>query len=165
MKFKMTFVCKGDKTKQEMDETCDQAYAVDQESAEKAAQDVIDRFNNTLRPGESERSVVRVKFVGGYAGHDWRKSNLVTKQDSYGGMYDEYTCARCKVTSRRYGLTRTLVRDAKYKSQKYDSCEWKLKKKDPKPKKPVKPLLVKPIQKKMTGRKKVRRRKQARELT
>lgn len=68
---------------------------------------VMANFNETLRPGEVSRVVVRVEAnVGeGRLAHRWRKTNLVTVMNPRGrGSWDEYVCADCGVVGKRFTL-------------------------------------------------------------
>ena len=77
---------------------------------------MFDRFNATLRPNESPRTVVGVYEEQDKAEfpehsweelvkHNWEKSNLVTILQLGGGSYDTVRCAKCGATGKRYGLS------------------------------------------------------------
>lgn len=70
---------------------------------------IIRRFNETLRPGEKARRLIRIvsseatkpkPFV---MQHKWEKQNLVTISDRH-GMYDKMKCKICGATGKRFGL-------------------------------------------------------------
>lgn len=90
--------------------------------------DMIDRFNNTLRPKESAREILEVweedfgTDVTPNIPHEWEKTNLVT-QSNRGRMYDTYKCTRCGITGKRFGLSEIVTRDSKYNANKYNFCQ------------------------------------------
>lgn len=69
------------------------------------AQDVIDWFNQTLRPGELPRHLVRVELFGDETRreHSWVKTSLMTKSDGL-RLWDEMKCSHCGLTGRRQTL-------------------------------------------------------------
>lgn len=70
---------------------------------------LLDRFNNTLRPGEKPRVFAGTKdesWQEGFTDHKFTKKNLVTLRDG-GRMYDEYTCERCGLYAWSYNLQRS----------------------------------------------------------
>jgi hypothetical protein len=70
---------------------------------------VIRRFNETLRPGEKARRLVRIISNEATAPkpfvlhHKWGKQNLVTISDRH-GMYDKMKCSVCGAMGKRFGL-------------------------------------------------------------
>ncbi len=92
-------------------------------SPEVYARDVIKNFNSTLHPHEMRRELVRVRGGGiDFFEHDWEKRNLFTVCGKE-GMYDVYGCTVCGITGKRFGLGGRIVRDKKYKSDKYKFCK------------------------------------------
>lgn len=87
---------------------------------------LIQRYNDTLRPGERARFLDRVELSEVAdrqvnREHDWHKTNLVTVE--YRGQYfDKMVCTRCKVTGKRYGVD-SVTHDAKFKAKKYMYCK------------------------------------------
>ena len=84
---------------------------------------LIDRFNDTLRPGERARKLLDVTFEDNdaVAQHDWHKTNLVTVSDPRLGLYDKLECSVCFITGKRYGLTNIII-DRRWRAKKYKSC-------------------------------------------
>jgi hypothetical protein len=85
----------------------------------KWAQSTVDRFNTTLRPGESVRTVLRVRVIKQHTtnekmNHEWEKSCLVTQMGK-GCSYDTMKCVRCGATGKRYGLGQHGVQPDKEK--------------------------------------------------
>lgn len=84
--------------------------------------DTLERFNNTLRPGEQAREYGGfIKIIDKRREHVWEKSNLVTIEKR-GQMYDTYRCTNCSVTAKRYGIGGPISIDRKYKAKKWERC-------------------------------------------
>ncbi len=98
------------------------------EEVEQYGKDIVAEFNRTLRPGEHGRRYIGYTIVDKtQAGdHIWEKQNAASIVRS-NKVYDEYKCARCGVTGRRYGIGAVIVRDTKYQANKYINCGWKIK--------------------------------------
>ena len=100
----------------------------DETDTEIYLKEMIQRFNNTLRPQEPAREILEMleepleidtlpKIQ-----HMWEKTNLVT-QSRGGRLYDTYKCAKCGITGKRFGLSDIVKRDSKYKADKYNYCQ------------------------------------------
>lgn len=91
---------------------------VDNMTALRHCQFLIEHFNNTLRPGEYPRIVISVRPVKNTAHlentvhqkHLWKKMSLVTEK----GLYDKYRCELCGATGKRYGLIEFVTPDRKF---------------------------------------------------
>lgn len=91
------------------------------ETIEEWARDTIQEWNDTLRPHEKERTFISARIINHLTkdpAHLWsEKKNLVTKMNMHGGSYDEFTCLKCGVEGKRYGLgqhvTPSLTGDCK----------------------------------------------------
>ena len=85
----------------------------------------IQRFNDTLRPGERERVLVRVVFDHPenqeLQQHSWEKTNLYTVLDPRLGLYDTLACTSCGITAKRYGMSHIKI-DSKYRAKAYKQC-------------------------------------------
>ncbi len=85
------------------------------------ADNLIARFNATLREQETPREVVGVNVLDENENeHKWKKVNSFTIIRA-GRVYDKYECERCGITSKRKGVG-VHVRDSKYKAKKYEKC-------------------------------------------
>lgn len=109
-------------------EDYDKPEAVDQVSAEREAQKIIDFFNSTLRPYESPRTLLAVVLIEtngaaskSFKAHEWEKTNLVTVHER-GRYFDRLVCPKCGVTAKRFGVT-SIVIDPKYKAKVYRDCD------------------------------------------
>lgn len=101
----------------------------DNEDANVYMNRIIDRFNNTLRKGESQRTLIGIEEIENgicVQQHQWEKTNLVTIHGR-NGMYDTCKCSICGITGRRYGISSFVERDRKYKAKCYDTCTSTLK--------------------------------------
>ena len=93
---------------------------------EKWAKAIVARFNCTLRPGEKRRELVEVEIldVVSFKEHTWKKQNLTTVLDAYGGSHDVMKCKVCGITGKRYGLGPGIALDPKYaRSKVYQRCD------------------------------------------
>jgi hypothetical protein len=120
MRFKMVVMLQ--RTGATWSEHHDRVAVTDDRSAQAAASFMIHAFNKTLREGEAPRTLVTAVLAGPTIGgqHEWRKASLVT-ESSNGKHYDRMECEACGITAKRYGFT-NLVRDKKYASIIYDTC-------------------------------------------
>lgn len=100
-------------------------YDENTDDAQAYAENLIARFNDTLRPGERPRQLLEVEVLDGNPNttHEWEKISLVTERGRDGRLYDRYRCVNCGITARRYGLNRTPTRDPEYKAKVYESCD------------------------------------------
>jgi hypothetical protein len=86
---------------------------------------LIQRYNDTLRPGERARTLDRVEVEtlnvpSAKREHAWEKTNLTTIEYR-GRFYDTAKCTGCGVTGKRYGVSE-VARDAKFRAKKYRFC-------------------------------------------
>lgn len=81
----------------------------------------VRKFNATLRPGERARTLTGVRGEGDSKAHHWLKTSLATQMRG-NIAFDNYRCDRCGITGKRYGLSGTVKRDAKYRAKKYEEC-------------------------------------------
>lgn len=99
-------------------------YAIDNsEDPASYINGMIEKFNDTLRPGEKPRTCLGFDLVesNDMKEHDWEKTNLFTKS-WHGKSYDTYKCKQCGITGKRWGLSPDITRDPRYKAKKYDWC-------------------------------------------
>jgi hypothetical protein len=93
--------------------------------AERKAKEIIEFFNDTLRPGEPARELLEVVMLDASkatAAHSWHKTNLVSIRTAGGGIHDTYRCTNCGITGKRYGLSPGVTIDSKYKAKVYTDC-------------------------------------------
>ena len=95
------------------------------------AHTLVQRYNDSLRPGERRRMVISTSITEVPVGekivfaHAWEKTNLVTIIKG-GRSYDTARCTVCGATSKRFGVGGYTL-DPRYK--KFESCRPKV---DPK---------------------------------
>lgn len=87
------------------------------------AQKLIDRFNDSLRQGESPRKLLKVTRSDNEVSvpHTWEKTNLVTKVTG-GRVYDTYKCKVCGIEGKRYGISGYIAPDVRAKAVLKESC-------------------------------------------
>lgn len=96
----------------------------DTNNPQEYAENVVEKFNATLRPRERPRKLLDVEVLDPDAikDHAWVKTNLITRTGP-GGSYDQVKCSRCEVTGKRYGLGGVTL-DPKYRRSKvYHRCD------------------------------------------
>jgi hypothetical protein len=117
-------------TKREWDEPYEKDEVTDEESAREWAEETIESFNNTLRPYEKPRDLIRVTVEEGTESnlkdHDWEKTNMTTVRSGRLLSYDAYRCRRCRITAKRSGFHSPIVNDRKFKAQIYQRCDTSL---------------------------------------
>lgn len=83
---------------------------------------LIDRFNESLKPGEKGREFVGVRDItDGTFAHQWEKSNACTIIRG-SQNYDTMRCKVCGITGKRYGLSSGVTRDSQYRAKVYETC-------------------------------------------
>ena len=81
----------------------------------------IERYNNSLYPGDLPRRLIDVIVTDEVSeAHKWEKTNLVTVMGKGGFSYDTARCERCGITAKRLGLGDYLI-DPKYR-KKHKKC-------------------------------------------
>ena len=93
------------------------------EDPERWARELVQHFNDTLRPGEKPRVILGVEIRNVTEDvaektkleHVWEKTNLVTIEKR-GQMYDTARCTRCGATSKRFGVGRHQL-DPRFKNR------------------------------------------------
>jgi len=111
--------------KQTPEDSWTEEYEKNTNDPQKWAEETIDAFNSSLRPGEAERILIEVKKIDDVSvkHHTWKKTNLVTISRA-GQTYDTYRCERCGITGKRYGLGDTIKKDSKFARAKvYQRCD------------------------------------------
>lgn len=93
-------------------------FNTDKEDPQVFLEEMIERFNASLRRGEKARKLISWEPTDKHKAlrHDWGKTSLVTEA----GGYDKMRCKRCGATGRRYGLEGVLI-DSKAKNA--DVCK------------------------------------------
>ena len=85
--------------------------------------DIIKQFNKNLNSGEKPRKLLDVVIKGqGSNFHKWVKNTYGMSVSFRGSTADLFTCSKCGITGKRYGLRATVERDSKFKAKKYKQC-------------------------------------------
>jgi hypothetical protein len=103
-------------------EQWEEEYEVDASNPEEQGKHIIKTFNATLKPGEKPRKYIACRVVGESTEHDWEKLTDGMSVSFRGSCVDMYRCNKCGITGKRYGLGSQIVRDSKYKANKYKLC-------------------------------------------
>lgn len=100
-------------------------YTIDHNDPNEWANEIIDRFNRTRKPGEKTRELIGVTILNPDGTpkreHNWEKSNLATIVRA-NQNYDTVKCTNCGVTGKRFGLSSAIKIDSKYRAKKYEFC-------------------------------------------
>jgi hypothetical protein len=93
------------------------------QQAEDWAFQLIERFNETCRPGESHRELIGTEVLEeSGAHHAWTKRTNGMSVEFRGRLVDLFECSKCHITGKRMTLGSTIKRDSKYRAKKYDLC-------------------------------------------
>lgn len=100
------------------------AEVTNEQEAQAYSERIIQNFNDTLRPKERPRKLIRVEFGEGEASerHDWEKTNLVTQRDAR-GQFDSYKCRKCGITGKRRSFDGGVAPDPAYRAKAFQSCD------------------------------------------
>lgn len=98
---------------------------VSSENATKWAKNLISWFNQTYRPGESKRKLLKVQVIGQSTEHNWYKRTDGMSVLFRGSVLDIFECSACGVTGKRLFGTSAIKRDHKYKAKKFAVCSRK----------------------------------------
>lgn len=123
MKFRM--IIKDEKHDESWIEDEDRPNIKTMEAAQKWAEDTIARFNETLRPFETPRTLISIEDLHDAESnkHVWNKTNLTTIAGKYFGTYDTMECENCRITGKRHGMgDHGVVRDPEFEAVGYASC-------------------------------------------
>jgi hypothetical protein len=89
---------------------------------------LVEKYNNSLRHHDKQRKYLGFERIDDSIfvkkNHDWYKTNLIT-MISGKLCYDTYQCLKCGITGKRFGLNDIIVKDPKYKAEKYNNCTGK----------------------------------------
>lgn len=99
-------------------------YDKDVGDPQKWAETTVAHFNDTLRPGEQSRTLLKVEVLDTDSSkhHKWTKSTAGMSQIFRGRCVDIMFCERCGITGKRYGLSENITIDSKYRKKVYQSC-------------------------------------------
>ena len=87
------------------------------------AQQIVEGFNERLRPGELPRILLKVTISGpGRMEHQWAKRTGGMSVNFRGATVDLMYCSRCDITGKRYGFNSHVKIDSKYRAKKYQEC-------------------------------------------
>lgn len=98
----------------------------DIQSATDWAGQLIEGFNQNLRPGELRRELVCVERLGASTDHTWYKRTDGMSARIGGRIVDVMECSKCGVTGKKAGLSSVIKRDSKYRAKKFAVCLMKV---------------------------------------
>lgn len=92
---------------------------------EEWARETVERFNETLRPHEKLRKVLRVEKLGAslHKNHVWTKVSVMGQSGPGGRIFDRMKCETCSVTGKRYGLGSSVKRDSEFRQPAFEYCD------------------------------------------
>lgn len=116
MKFKILLRTKSGKERSE-------TYDEDITDPIKWAENTINYFNRTLKPGEESVILINVEILDDRNDkyHRWVKQNC-TSVNFKGSIVDLFKCERCGLTGKKYGLAGTVTIDSKYNKKVFREC-------------------------------------------
>ena len=119
IKIKIEITCKDERR----EEPWTEEYDIDSNlNPETWALELIERFNASLRSGETKRTVISVRKLGAGTDHSWVKRTGGMSVQFRGQMVDLMFCSVCGVTGKRSGLNPRVKLDSKYSKVKYKIC-------------------------------------------
>jgi len=103
-------------------------YSENIDDPEKWSRNLVDNFNNTLRPHEKPRIILGVDILSTEKEkHTWVKHvagmSVVFRKHIVDIMY----CSVCSITGKRYNLESKVQIDSKFKKKCYQKCNTSLK--------------------------------------
>lgn len=92
--------------------------------AEKWASGVLKRFNETLRPNESPRELMKIEILepNDEKPHEWTKRTGGMSVGFRGCVVDLMFCKKCGITGKRYGLSSRITIDSKFRKKASRQC-------------------------------------------
>lgn len=99
-------------------------YNKDVADANKWAADTIEYFNDTLRPGENPRKLIKVEVLenSNEEFHRWVKRTDGMSVIFRGKMVDLMFCEKCRITGKKYGLSGNVIIDSKFRKKAFKKC-------------------------------------------
>lgn len=100
-------------------------YNINTDDPEKLSSGMVNSFNDSLRPGESPRKLLKVEIISEKnIKHDWIKRTDGMSVLFRGEHVDLIYCGKCGITGKRYGMGNPTRIDSKYRLKKYQTCTW-----------------------------------------
>lgn len=97
---------------------------VDQATAESFGRNVVQYYNDTLRPGERPRTFLSAALTNNgdvHESHEWEKTNAFTIAER-GRTFDTARCVKCGVTAKRFGVGAPRL-DSQFRAQAFRYCD------------------------------------------
>lgn len=101
-----------------------ESYDKDTTDPQVWAEETIQRFNDTLRPHELARQLLRVEVIeqGNERHHKWVKRTDGMSVPFRGCAVDLMFCSACGITGKRFGVAGHVKIDSKYRKKAYLEC-------------------------------------------
>lgn len=89
------------------------------------AEQIINSFNASLRPWETERKLINIETVDDSNSrfHSWVKRTDGMSVEFRGSVCDLMRCEKCGITGKRFGYNKTVKIDSKYKKKAFQRCD------------------------------------------
>ena len=118
MKFKIQTITEGS------EEPDWEEYTKNIDDPQAWAEEIVNDFNRTLRPGERPRTLLKVEILEEEPiEHSWVKRTDGQSKRVRGRIADLMYCRNCGITGKRYGLSETITIDSKYRAKVYQRCD------------------------------------------
>ena len=94
----------------------------------KYAEEIISRFNATLRAHETPRELIEVQLIDpdNKKFHDWQKRTDGMSVNFRGSTVDLMYCKKCGITGKRFGISENVKIDSKYRKKAFQECHTSL---------------------------------------
>lgn len=99
-------------------------YEENTDNAQQWVEEVLQTFNDTLRPHEQHRTLLKVEVEGDSNDpfHTWEKSSVGMSSNFRGDIVDIFKCSKCGITGKRKNLSSVIKIDSKFRKKCFQDC-------------------------------------------